>query len=154
MKIKMLGTTVALAVMTTAVCFASPQIGSWKLNAAKSMFPSGMVKTDTVLYENVGDDVRITVDGTGADGKATHSVWLGKFDGRDYPVTGDHSNGDQRSYRTVDANTLEMIATNDGKVTATGQIVLSEDGKTRIVTLSRADAEGKNVSSSAVYDRQ
>ncbi len=154
MKMKMLGTTLALGIMSTAVCFASPQVGTWKLNEAKSTLAPGMAKNDMVVYEAMGADMRITVDGIGVDGKPTHNVWLGKFDGKDYPVTGDDAIGDARSYKTTDANTLDMIIKNDGKVTATGQIVLSADGKTRTVTLSRTDAQGKKVSNTAVYDRQ
>lgn len=153
MKIKMIGTTVALGFMTAAVCLASPQVGTWKLNEAKSTLAAGTAKNHTVVYEAVGNDMKITVDGTGVDGKPTHNVWVGKFDGKDYPVIGDDAVGDVRSYESADANTLEMTIKNDGKVTGTGRIVLSADGKTRTVTLSRTDAQGKSVSTSAVYDR-
>lgn len=153
MKMKMLGTTLALGIMSAAVGFASPQVGTWKLNESKSTLAPGMAKNHTVLYEAIGADMRITVDGIGMDGKPTHNVWLGKFDGKDYPVTGENV-GDMRSYKTADDNTLEMIAKNDGKVTSTSQIVLSADGKTRTVTLSSTDAQGKKISNSAVYDRQ
>jgi hypothetical protein len=153
MRIKTLGTTLALGFMAAAVCFASSQIGTWKLNEAKSSL-AGMAKNHAVIYEAVGDDVKITVDGTGVDGKPVHNEWVGKFDGKDYPVTGDDAIGDARSYKTVDANTLEMTIKNGGKVTATGRIVLSADGKTRTVTLSRTDAQGKTITSTAVYDRQ
>jgi hypothetical protein len=106
-----------------------------------------------VVYSADGDKVKVTVDGTTADGKAVHSEWTGKYDGKDYPVTGDPSS-DMRSYKKVNGNTLSMTLKKDGKVTATGKIVVSSDGKTRTVTTSGTDAMGKQASSTAVYDRQ
>ena len=151
---KPLGAALAIGVMAAAVCFASAQIGTWKLNEAKTTIAPGMGKNHTVVYEAVGADVKITVDGISADGKPVHNEWVGKFDGKDYPVTGSDLIGDARSYKEVDANTLEMTIKNDGKVTATGKIVVSADGKTRTVTISYTDAQGKSATSTAVYDKK
>jgi hypothetical protein len=41
-----------------------------------------------------------------------------------------------------------------GKETLTGRIVVSVDGKTRTVTTTGTDSEGKKVSNTAVYDKQ
>ena len=40
-----------------------------------------------------------------------------------------------------------------GKVMATGRIVVSADGKSRIVTLNGTTAKGKKFSNTAVYDK-
>jgi hypothetical protein len=72
-----------------AVCFAdAPQMGTWKLNEAKSKIAAGSPKNTTVVYEAAGDSVKVTVDGTDGDGKPSHNEWTGKFDGKDYAVTG------------------------------------------------------------------
>ncbi|HXW18657.1 MAG TPA: hypothetical protein VEJ39_10160, partial [Candidatus Acidoferrales bacterium] len=113
----------------------------------------GTPKNTTVKYEAVGDTTQVTIDGVDAAGKATHSEWTGKFDGADYPVTGD-AMSDQRSYKRVDAQTLAFSAKKDGKVVYSGRIVVSADGKTRTVTLHAMDASGKKVTSVAVYDKQ
>jgi len=42
----------------------------------------------------------------------------------------------------------------DGKVAYTGRIVLSADGKSRTITVSRADSAGKKITSSSTYDKQ
>jgi hypothetical protein len=42
----------------------------------------------------------------------------------------------------------------NGKVTITGRVVVSADGKSRTVTVSGTDAKGNKVSSTAVYDKQ
>src|SRR5215471_3520260 len=90
MKTTTTGLTLALCFFGAAVCFAAdPQMGTWKLNEAKSKFSPGVPKLHTVVYETAGDNVKVTVDGTDKDGKSTHNEWTGKFDGKDYPVTGD-----------------------------------------------------------------
>ena len=35
---------------------------------------------------------KVTVDGTDSDGKPVHNEWTGKYDGKDYPVTGSSTN--------------------------------------------------------------
>jgi hypothetical protein len=155
MKTRMKMLTVAALFAAAVVCFAAADsnMGTWKLNEAKSKFAAGATKNSTVVYSADGDNVKVTVDGKSADGKAIHSEWTGKFDGKDYPVTGDPSS-DSRSYKKVNGNTLSMTVKKDGKVTATGKIVVASDGKTRTVTTSGTDAKGKQVSSTAVYDKQ
>jgi hypothetical protein len=93
------------------------------------------------------------VDGTDKDGKPAHNEWKGEVDGKDYPVTGD-PNSDTRSVKKVDDHTLQLTAKKGGKVTLSGQIVVSADGKTRTVTTSGTDPEGKKFKNISVYDRQ
>ena len=136
------------------VCLAdSPQMGTWKLNEAKSKFSPGAAKNNTVVYEAAGDSVKVTVDGVDGSGNATHNEWTGKFNGRFYPVTGD-ATSDLRSYRKVNSRTLALTAKKGGKITLTGRIVVSANGKTRTVTTTATDAKGKRVSNRAVYDKQ
>ena len=114
---------------------ADPLIGTWKLNEAKSKFTPGTAKSTRVVYEARGDQVRITADGVNADGKPTHSEWIGKLDGKDYSVTGD-PNADMRSYRKVDDRTLDFTGKKGGKITVTGRVVVAADGKSRTITTS------------------
>ena len=143
----------ALCFAFGAVCFADPQMGTWKLNEAKSKLAPGMGKNSTVIYQADGDNIKVTVDGTDAQGKPTHNEWIGKFDGKDYPVTGD-PNSDMRSYKQVDAHTLQITIMKDGKVTMTGKVVVSEDGKTRTIKMHGTEANGKKFHSIGTYDRE
>ena len=93
------------------------------------------------------------VHGTDTNGTSSHSEWTGKFDGKDYPVTGD-STSDTRSYKKVSGRVMTFTAKKDGKVTLTGRIVYSADGKSRTVTTTTTDSMGKKVTSTAVYDKQ
>jgi hypothetical protein len=146
--------TLALCFVGAAVCFAADGfIGAWKLNEAKSKFSPGTPKNTTVVYEAVGDNVKVTIDGTDGDGKPINNEWTGKFDGKDYPVTGDASS-DARSLKKIDDHTITFAVKKGDKVITTGRIVLSADGKTRTVTTSGTDSKGNKVSGTAVYDKQ
>jgi hypothetical protein len=131
----------------------SPHMGTWKLNEAKSKIGKGGTKNHTVVYEAAGDSIKVTVDGTDAEGNATHNEWTGKFDGKFYPVTGD-STADMRSYRQINSRTLALTNKKGNKVVLTGRIVVSADGKTRTVTTNGTDSKGKRVATTAVYDKQ
>ncbi len=155
MKTRLCFLTFAVLFAAIAVCVAAEDVnmGTWKLDEAKSKIAAGAPKNTTVVYEAAGDSVKVTVDGVDADGKPSHNEWTGKFDGKDYPVTGD-STTDTRSYKRINDHTLALTNTKDGKVTTTGRITVSADGKTRTVTTSGKDANGKKIDSTAVYNKQ
>jgi hypothetical protein len=173
MKTKTTGLTLALCFLATAACFAAdPQMGTWKLNEAKSKFAPGRPKNTMVVYKDaLGGKVKITADGVDANGNRTHSEWTGKFDGSEYPVTGD-PNADMRSYKKIDDRTLDFTAKKGGKVAVNGRVVVTADGKSRTVTTSGttgtaaqtgrawqrgdfvAQPKGKKFKNIAVYDKQ
>lgn len=142
----------ALFVFAAAPCFAG-EVVTWKLNEAKSTLVPGRAKNNTVTYSVEGEKVKIVIDGVTADGKPTHNEWKGKYDGKDYPVTGDPKT-DVRSYRIIGDRALELTAKKGGKTTASGRVTISRDSTTRTVDLSITGADGKTVKSIAVYDRQ
>jgi len=150
--------SIVLALVTCFVvltlCFAEDaNLGTWKLNEAKSKFSAGAPRNTTVVYEAAGDNAKVTVDGVDGAGKPTHNEWTGKYDGKDYPVTGD-ANSDMRSLKKIDDHTLALTVKKGGKVTGTGRIVISADGKTRTVTVKAPDATGKKYTTTSVYDKQ
>ncbi len=153
MKTKLLGLTLALSLMAAGACFANPNMGTWKLNEAKSKLDPAQGKNPVVKYEAAGDKIKATVEGVDKEGKSVNSTWTGKFNGKDYPVEGD-SRIDSRSYKQVNDRTLEMTIKKDGKVVMTGTIKVSADGKSRTVTTESTDAEGKKVKSKGVYDKE
>jgi hypothetical protein len=128
-------------------------LGTWNLNEGESTLALGTGKSSTVFCKAAGDSVRITADGTDGLGKLAHSEWTGRFDGRDYPVIGDPF-ADSRSYTKLNDRTLEVTFKKNGKIIATGRIVVSADGKRRILTLSGTSAKGKSFVNTYVYYKQ
>jgi uncharacterized protein (DUF1501 family) len=153
MKTRIAVLTVALSFAAAAASFAAnPHIGTWKLNEAKSKLVPGMGKNTTVTYAEQKDKIKITVDGVDKDGKPTHSVWVGKFDGKAYPVKGNLAYNSV-AYRVVNDRTNDITAMKDGKIGWTGQITVAADGKSRTVTINGTDATGKKFKGKAVYDK-
>ena len=112
--------TLVLCSVEVAVCSAhDANMGTWTLNEAKSKLGPGAPKNNTVVYEAAGDKVKVTIDGTDKDGNPTHTEWTGKFDGKDYPVTGD-PNSDVRSITKIDDRTLGFNVKKCGTVTTSG----------------------------------
>jgi hypothetical protein len=130
----------------------NPQMGTWKLNEAKSQFPAGMGKNKTVVYAEQKDKISVTVDGVDKDGKPTHSVWIGKFDGKAYPVKGNLPYNSV-AYKMVNDHTNDITTMKDGKMVWSGRIEVSKDGKSRTVTINATDDKGKKVKGKAVYDK-
>jgi hypothetical protein len=154
MKTRSLVMTMVLCFVGLAASFAeNPNMGTWKLNEAKSKLPAGMMKNTLVVYTADGDSIKVVTDGTDGTGNPMHTEWTGKFDGKDYPLTGDPT-ADSRSYQTVNEHTLTLENKKDGKVTTSGKIVVSPDGKTRALTVSTKDSAGKKLTSTAIYDKQ
>jgi len=154
MKPRTIVLTLIVCFVAATVCFEQDRMmGTWKLNESKSKLAPAMAKNYTVVYEAMGDNVKVTIDGTDRDGKPTHSEWTGKLDGKDYPVTGDPTS-DTRSVKKVNDHTATFSAKKDGKTTIKGRIVVAADGKSRTVTSSGTNPEGKKVSSTTVYDKQ
>src|SRR6059058_2690785 len=139
----------ALSFTAAAACFAAnPHMGTWKLNEAKSKLVPGMGKNTTVTYAEQKDKIKITVDGVDKDGKPTHSVWVGKFDEKAYPVKGNLPYN-SFAYKVVNDRTYDLTAMKDGKMLWTGRSTVAADGKSRTVTLNRTDEKGKKIKGKA-----
>jgi hypothetical protein len=133
---------------TAGATAGDPNLGTWILNESKShLVPSGPI-TRTVIYEAVGDQVKVIADGVYAS-RPFHTEWTGRFDGRDYPVVGDQGT---RSVVRIDAHTLRSISRNAaGRITSINDAVVSADGRTRTVTSTDANRSFESLS---FYDRQ
>jgi hypothetical protein len=154
MSTKAIALSVGLCLAAGALYAASPQMGTWKLNESKSKLVPGTGKNSTVVYSGtMMGKTKVTVDGTGANGKPLHTEWTGKFDGKDYALTGDPT-ADTRAYAKVNDRTLDMTVKKAGKVVGTGRVVVSSDGKSRTVTYSATTPKGKKFKNTAVYDKE
>ena len=157
MKTRSISMTFVLCLLAVTVSFAqNANMGTWKLNEAKSSIPSGVGKNTTVVYSEAGSDVKVTTDGVNAAGQPAHTEWTGKFDAKPYPVTGD-PNVDYRAYKTKNEHLLLLANMKGDKTVSNGKIQLSKDGKSRTVEVTNFAMDGKKktkIHAKYVYDKQ
>ena len=152
MKVRSFAVASLLCLLALTVAFAqNPNMGTWKLNEAKSKIPSGTGKTTTVEYIAAGSDIKITTDGVNAQGQPAHSEWTGKFDAKPYPVTGD-PDVTYRAYKSKGDRTLLFANMNGNKTVSNGRIQVAKDGKSRTVEMTYFGS--KKIHAKLVYDKQ
>ena len=134
---------------------SDPQVGTWKLNLAKSKYsPGPPPKSQTTKIEAVGAGTKVTVDQVAGDGTVRHWEFTANYDGKDVTVTGNNPDADMVARTRVNASTIKTVSKRGGKVTTTQTSAVSSDGKTRTVTTTGTNGGGQSVNNVAVYDRQ
>ena len=148
--LKMLAVVLAMSLSLFAA--ESPFSGTWKLNLAKSKMTPPVPKSDIAVVDADENGLKLNEDVITDKGESLKISYEAKFDGKDYPVTGDPFS-DSVSYQRVNANTLKGKTKKDGKAAADATIVVSKDGK--ITTVQYTDySQAKPVKSTFVYDKQ
>ena len=149
-----------VAIGASAQQAKNPEVGTWKLNLAKSTFNQGPApKILTIKIEAAGTGKKTFVDTVESDGRVRHFEATANYDGKDNPrITTDGGllpNGDVVALRRVDANTTTTIQKKDGKVIITRTSVVSDDGKTMTTTTTGMNALGQEtVDDVGVFDKQ
>ena len=125
----------AAVLACTVLAQADPQVGTWKLNLAKSKFSPGPApKSATTKIEAAGMGTKVVVDQAQADGTMRHWEFTANYDGKDVPMTGNNPDADMTARTRVNANTIKTISKKGGKVTTTQTSAVSTDGKMRTQT--------------------
>jgi hypothetical protein len=131
------------------------QVGTWKLNLAKSKYSPGPApQSATTKIEAAGAGTTVIVDQSPTDGPVRHWEFTANYDGKDMPVTGNNPDADMIARTRIDASTVNSILKKGGTITARQTSVVSSDGKTRTVTTMGTNAAGQPVNNVAVYDKQ
>ena len=153
MKIRSVVLTFLMCLLALTISSAqNPNIGTWKLNEAKSKIPAGVGKNTTVVYSAAPDDmIKVTTDGVDASGKPAHSEWTGKFDAKPYPVTGD-PNVDYRAYKVKNERMLLLANMKGDKTVSNGRVELANNNKSRTVAITYFGS--KKIHAKYVYDKQ
>src|SRR3954470_17403426 len=141
MKTKTIALSLGLILVAVGSYAADPFEGTWKLNESKSKLTPGTDKDTKIVY-NSGlnrDKVTVTADGIEGDGTPIHSEWKGKFDGKDYAITGD-PDANMCSYQKINDRTLSMTTKKGAEVVLQGLIIVAADGKSQDVFLTSPDA--------------
>ena len=146
-----------LAASSTARSQSSdPWIGTWKVNLAKSTYKPSPKPTvaATVKMEPSAGSTKTTIDGSDPQGKPLHTESVGKFDGKDNPVTGAQAPNTTTALKRINGRTFEAMNKVDGRPTVTTRVVVSADGKTLTATQTGKNAQGENVNNVIVADKQ
>jgi hypothetical protein len=152
----LLAITVAVSVLIlgSIAQAADNQVGTWKLNVAKSKYSPGPAPKEGILtIESQADGLKFTIHGTDAEGKTVHMEFSPKYDGKDYPATG-MPGADSISLRKIDDYAIETVSKKGGKPLMTTRSVVSTDGKTRTATQEGTNAKGERVNNTIVYEKQ
>ena len=133
---------------------AGSEVGTWKLNPAKSHYsPGAPPKSQTVTITVSGTGVKVTSRGTDAANNPTMTDYTLAYDGKDVPVKGSPSY-DMTSARRIDANTTELTRKKAGKVVQTAKRVISADGKTMTVTTTGTNEQNDKINNVGVFGKQ
>jgi hypothetical protein len=137
----------------TSAFAADAVVGTWKLNVAKSKFSGAAPKSGTRVYSESADGTTLDQKSVGADGKEMSMHVTIKYDGKDYPVTG-NPDADAISAKAIDAHTTDFTTKKGGKAAGSVHRVVSADGKTLTVNNKGTHADGKAYDDTLVFDRQ
>jgi hypothetical protein len=99
-----------------------------------------------------GDWVVTKLEAVTSDGKATSYSNRYKFDGQEYPYKTPSVDG-TASFKRIDDRHAEATI-KGSKGNATSKWVISKDGKTRTITTTGMNADGKPLHNVSVYDKQ
>ncbi len=136
---------IAVAALTTALAFAAqaqttsdPEIGTWKLNLAKSKFTPGPgPKAQLRTLESTPGGIRERIHEQGAEGRTTNTDTTFRYDGKPYAfagLPGVDTISIRRPHKLTAVFRSEARRSDRGPWTAT----LSKDHNTLTVSLSIA----------------
>ena len=151
--IRMIAVVGILALSSLVYAQADPNVGTWKINLAKSKYNAGQPpKSSTIVVAAAGQGIKVTADNVLADGTARKISYTVSYDGKDAPVMGTPDYDSVAMTRS--GNTLDGTRKKGGKTVQTFKTVVSADGKTRTTTTTGTNAAGQKVDNVQVYDKQ
>lgn len=143
----------------TAVCAmlaassTDPILGTWKLNLARSRFNPGPAPRSQIrIYVDTPTGVEVTIHSVGPDGRSSTIEFPDRYDGKDYPMKGSDV-ADALALVRVNDYLAQATMKHAGKVVATAQRRITDEGKTLIISFRQPDSEHP-VDNELVYDKQ
>ena len=129
-----------------------PIVGTWKLNLAKSKYATPAPKSMTLTVAPAAIGYSMTVEAIGPDGQPQKWSFTSRYDGSESAVEGNPAIDAVVARSDGSSGTVEYKKA--GRVLVTTTSVLSDDGKSLTATVKMLDAQGKELTTLAVYDRQ
>jgi hypothetical protein len=150
-----LGAILALAILSPELSAqgADPVNGTWTLNLAKSKFSGAPPQSETRRYEVSGDGVKTSTDRVDSQGKPLHTESAPKYDGKDYPITG-NPDADTVAVTRVDAYSTMSTLKKAGRPVVKTTRTVAKDGKTMTITVQGTNAKGEKIDNVLVFDKQ
>jgi hypothetical protein len=105
------------------------------------------------MYTQTADGTALDQKMVGADGKEMSMHTSIKYDGKDYPMTG-NPDADTVAGKVLDAHTTHFTLKKGGKVIGSVHRVLAADGKTLTVNNKGTHPDGKAYDDTLVFDKQ
>jgi len=130
--------------------------GTWILNIAQSSYDPATLapQSQTTTITTSGDTVTVVSDGVNAQGTKAHDETTYTFNGKDFDVKGALDPKTTRAYTRVDDHHYSYATKVNGLITTTSRVAVSPDGKTRTITVTGRDAEGRVIRNFLVWNRQ
>jgi hypothetical protein len=145
--------------LATALCALlaasspDPILGIWKLNPAKSKFnPGPAPRSQTRTYIDTPQGIQVTIRTVGVDGRSSKIEFAERYDGKDYPTKGS-AVADALALVRINDYMAEATMKHAGKVVATAKRLITDEGKTLIISYKEASSEHP-VDNQLVYDKQ
>lgn len=133
---------------------AGRQIGTWKLNVAKSTYTGiPAPKEVTLTFSPYGAGWKYEAKGTSADGKPTSITFSYSKDDVDMPMTG-FPYAEALSLKGGDKDNAIALFKRASKIVGTAHRTISEDGKTMTVNATITLPDGKKASYMTIYEKQ
>jgi hypothetical protein len=133
-----------------------PFLGTWKLNVAKSKFVPGPArKSETRMAVSGPNGMKVSVKRVNGDGSTQEFEYTSNLDNKTYPIVGDGPDGaDSIAANLTAPNTIRSTLKKGGKAIVTATLTVSADGKVLTITSKGTQADGREFSNVAVYDKQ
>lgn len=130
-----------------------PLMGTWKLNVSKSKLAPTRQRNIMRKHEPIQGGMKVTFTGSDANNKATEWSFSAKFDGKEYPVTG-QAPFDVISLKRLDPYTVEGTSKKDGHLALAFRWQVSKDGQTLTRTDKRTYPPKQAGTSTETYEKQ
>lgn len=135
------------------VAAQAAHVGKWTLNVNKSVYsPGPPPRAQVRTYSTEGDRFKVVIETTQPLGMKTKIEYTARFDGKDYPLTG-NADADTVALTRVDDLTFDATLKRRGKVTSTVRNTVAKDGTTMTITSKGTNARGQPASSVSVFVR-
>ena len=148
----------SLLVLAPSAVAMDPDLasGTWardtaQRTAGRQMSPAPGI--EIVRIEAQKNGLRLVLDRVESGGKAVPVEFAGKYDGKDYPVTG-LPDADTVSLRKIDAYTVDCSYKKDGRVVKNERIVVSSDWRKATVFQKGPDQKELDFTIVGVWNKQ